>query len=304
MSDYLVVPYQQFEYVEKHALHNALAFYLALKFQGDKFRLNCPKYKEAYRLADLQDARTRKKHLQKLLELNWIGYNPVSGVYHVNGTLKIRQFLCLKNRTGLKIFKKDIQHIRVFTFGSILSYRLLLIDKAQKFKVSKEEKLALKEKRGVKKGFSFGETLIEFDKQSLEPKHVGMSVAKLGQVFNLSPSTCSELKQKARELGYIKIKKKILNLRRLEKPDYKIRNQIGFAYPEISHRLRFTKCYASGEILLGIQLYDEIFWNLEFKRLSSKEKIKKMGILDPKNSFSKNNDALYLQLLKKSKGKI
>jgi hypothetical protein len=105
-------------------------------------------------------------------------------------------------------------------------------------------------------------------------------------------------------LGYIKIKKKILNLRRLEKPDYKIRNQIGFAYPEISHRLRFTKCYASGEILLGIQLYDEIFWNLEFKRLGSKEKIKKMRILDPKNSFSKNNDALYLQLLKKSKGKI
>ena len=304
MSEYLVVPIQQCEYAEKHGIHNALAFYLALKFQDDKFRLNCPKYKAAYLLADIKDSRSRKKYLNTLIELNWIGYNPTSKVYHVNGTQKIRRFFGFEKRTAVKIFKKDLTEIRTFTFAAILCYRLLVIGKAKKKKASEDKERAPEKKRGVKKRFASKEVIfdLENDLLDLNADHVGMSVKKMGELYDLSPSTCSELKKKVQDLGYIKYRKVVKHLFSMKKPNYSIRNHYAFAFPEIANKLRFTKNYSTGTIHLGVQSYDEIFGNVDIKRLPSK-KFKKSANFCASPLFFDVFEGFQMKLLKKNKGR-
>lgn len=304
MSEYLVVPIQQYEYAEKHRIHNALAFYLALKFQDDKFRLNCSKYKAACLLADINDPRSRKKYLKTLIELNWIGFNPTSGVYHINGTQKIRRIFEFEKRTAVKIFQKDLPEIRTFTFAAILCYRLLVIGKAKKKSASEDKKRAPEKKRGVNKRFASKEVSFDLENNLLDlnADHVGMSVKKMGELYGLSPSTCSELKKKAQDLGYIKYRKVVKHLYSMKKPNYKIRGQFAFGYPELANKLRFTKNYSTGTIYLGVQSYDEFFGLLDIKRLPSKN-FKKASNFCASPLFFNDFDGFDLKLLKKNKGR-
>src|ERR1043166_656696 len=89
----LLVPVQVSEFVYDNGLTKPFSIFLYLKlFAGDKVSATDEVFamlRQDLKMTDPK-GRTFNKHFQQLLELNWIGYNAKSGVYHIRSFDYIR----------------------------------------------------------------------------------------------------------------------------------------------------------------------------------------------------------------------
>lgn len=277
VADYQVVPIEQVHFVEKKRIHREFVLYISLKMHGSKFRLNDELFTQACALAGIKDKRTVLKYLKVLTELNWIGYNSKSGVYHVNGTLKIRKQYDFKNRWAVRLYQKDLGHIRAFVLASIVNSKLYKIKSARNYHLGKASStntgLAPYLGRGANKGPVDREEVGCTLKERLRSlNYVTLSIEGISKLVPLAKSTISEHKQVMQKLGYLSLKKVIFNVARFDKPNYLAKDQFCKAYPELANRVRFTRNHKMRTYLMGIQMSDEITPLMSFKRLPSVDK--------------------------------
>ena len=70
----------------------------------------------------IKSTKTVKKHLQILVEKNWLGYIPSSHTYVVRGFEKIRMMEGFKTRSAAEFCFCDMDKFKAFLAGALISY--------------------------------------------------------------------------------------------------------------------------------------------------------------------------------------
>ncbi|MCH8905169.1 MAG: hypothetical protein IIA45_14805 [Bacteroidetes bacterium] len=136
----------------------------------------------------IKSTKTVKKHLQILVEKNWLGYIPSSHTYVVRGFEKIRMMEGFKTRSAAEFCFCDMDKFKAFLAGALISYLV-------NFQKRKE-----RECERVNKGRS------NHHSHNFLPFYPIANLA-LAKILNVSISTAFSLKLKARKAKFIAIKK-------------------------------------------------------------------------------------------------
>jgi hypothetical protein len=145
--------------------------------------------------------------LKRLIELNWIGYNKKSFVYHIRSFENIQRQYQLYKRTGFWFAIQDMQYFDAVLFGSVIGY------------LSKNQ--GKKQRTDRESGRS---------KQVLckSPGFYPISNWALAKILNISISTASLMKRRAEEEECISIKRK----RIVEPATHDVYKRLKETYPE------------------------------------------------------------------------
>jgi hypothetical protein len=131
--------------------------------------------------------RAFENHVKNLLELNWIGYNRETKIYHIRGFEFIQNQLGLRSRTG---FWFSFHQIRLFdgiVYGAIIGYLCKSQEKKQRI--------------DPKKGRS-NQVLCK------TPGYYPIANRALAKILNISISTASMMKRRAVQAQSIKVMRK------------------------------------------------------------------------------------------------
>jgi len=116
------VPVDLLSYVQENRLVKAFPVFLYLKcMTSGKVHNTDVAFTSMSDAIGVKDRRTLKKHISRLLALNWIGFNPKSGNYFIRSIgfiWKIHQF---KSKTAATFKFNDIRSVQAFITGSCLS---------------------------------------------------------------------------------------------------------------------------------------------------------------------------------------
>jgi len=115
------IPVEMCYYAAANRLIKPLQLYLLLKAHcSGKMRIDRPTlFKLAYKLG-YSHPKTVQAHLNKLQELNWIGYNPESGIYFIRGFDPIRQMHQWNRQGAARFNTSDIRQFKGFISAIII----------------------------------------------------------------------------------------------------------------------------------------------------------------------------------------
>jgi hypothetical protein len=77
--------------------------------------------------------KTFKTHLEKLIELNWIGYNPISGFYFIRGLNYVHRHIGVKTKTSSEFLIEEILFFKEFCIASFVGY-LIQLQKSKRWR--------------------------------------------------------------------------------------------------------------------------------------------------------------------------
>lgn len=181
----MCLPVELCQYVLTNKLTSPLKLFLALKFRCDGItKLNKEDLIEIGSSIRLTSYRAVKNNLNKLIQLNWVGYNTKTQIYFIRGFERIRTQLRFKRRKGAEFSISDIPEIKAFCFSSVVT---TLIN---------EQKRKIWNKEGG----------VQSNGCALQPPSNSFPVAlkALSKILNISPSTAFLFKQEAIRIGYLK----------------------------------------------------------------------------------------------------
>ena len=133
-----------------------------------------------------RSVRSLNNHIQRLKDLNWIGFNKDSGVYHIRGFNYLQRKHKLYSRTGFWFRIQDMEEFDSVVYGAIIGYLV----KSQ----GKKQRMDSQRRRS-------NQVLCK------SPGFYPVSNIALGKILNISTSTASNLKKRAEEGKYISIKR-------------------------------------------------------------------------------------------------
>lgn len=260
----LLLPTQVSEFVYDNELIKPFSIFLYLKmFAGGKVSANdevFAKLRQDLKMTDPKD-RTFRKHFQKLLDLNWIGYNEQSDMYHIRSFDFIRAVNGFKKRRATKLFFKDILQLQVYLVGVLLCTEV----HGQKYywEIVQGMLRTATKKRDVAKQS-------KTSRRSSKPPYYGLCNRKIARLLGCKYTRACTLKQAAADAGYITIRHRYADIKELEKADYLLRSHYAERRPEIAKRLRFWRQIKNGDKIVKVvqQLHDEIIPHIEFKRVA------------------------------------
>lgn len=260
----LLLPYQITEYVFYNDLYKPFSIFLYLKmFAGDKVSATDEVFAQLRQDLMMSDpkGRTFRKHLQKLLELNWIGYNAKSGIYHVRSFDFIRAVNGFKKRRATKLFLKDIQNLQVYLAAVLICTKI----HGQKYyweKVKGKSRTATKQ-RGVAKQS-------RASRHSTQPPYYGLCNRTIARLLGCKYTRACELKQAAAEAGYLTARHRYADIKEMDKADYMLRPMLAERSPNLAKRYRFWRQIKDGDKIVKVvqQLHDEIIPHIEYKRVA------------------------------------
>lgn len=131
--------------------------------------------------------RSFNRHIEKLMDLNWVGYNRDSGVYHIRGFAYLQTKYNYKSRTGFWFNIQDMVSFDAIIGAAVIGYLV----KSQ----GKKQRMDLKRGRS-------NQVLCK------TPGFFPVSNMALGKILNISTSTASILKNRAEREGYVTILRK------------------------------------------------------------------------------------------------
>jgi|GEM_PF-3410495 len=259
----LLVPVQISEFVYDNGLTKPFSIFLYLKlFAGDKVSATDEVFamlRQNLKMTDLK-GRTFNKHFQQLLELNWIGYNAKSGIYHIRSFDYIRAVNGFKRRRATKLFLKDILQLQVYLVGVLLCTEVY----AQKYywEIAKGRSRTATNKRDVA-------NQSRASRLSSKPPYYGICNKRIARLLGCKYTRACNLKQAAAEAGYITIRHRYADIKELDKADYNMRPMIAERRPELAKRMRFWRQIKNGDKIVKVvqQLHDEILPHIEYKRV-------------------------------------
>lgn len=257
--DHLNIPIEIIECVFKHNMRKHFRLFLYLKYiSSGKIHRNCTAFRQARKILGIQDKRTFDKYIQALLNQNWIGFNPTSGIYFIRSFDYLRwQHSFHKKRVAQFDFKKDINDLDAFMFGAVVGDRIIRHMNFREYH-KREERRIVTDKRGVAR---------QILPSPFYPDHIGLSVKTMGNLLGMSQTRAYELKVRAEQAGYLICNNKFRVVVRLESPDKTIKSFIGRGDPELSKKIRFSKRIVDGKKVIYVkeQLYDEVIPMITFK---------------------------------------
>ena len=195
------IPVSLLQFAEERSLIEELKFYIAIKLiASGKIKGKNKLFKPLFNLHGIKHHFTFNKRLNRLKQLNWVGYNPSSDYYFIRGYERVCTDLGLSSRTYAEFEIKYFDNFRVFVFAAIIGKKVKSMEYARK-KNKEENKLVPKYWEGTKPSVP-----LPF------PDYIGLPVASMAALTGKSMSWCSELKNKAEELGLLKTREKLITV--------------------------------------------------------------------------------------------
>jgi hypothetical protein len=191
-----------------------------------------------YKLKNLTSIKSRKKCIDKLVQLGWIGLDKIKNVIYLR---KIESFVSSTNSSYHKVvpfYKSNLSTAKSFVHAAVLSERL----QQQKSAIF----LQSRKKSAVKKSNA-----------AQQASYCGLGKFGLAKLFNCSAGQAVKIKCKLVTDGYIATKKRTKRIHTLSHPDMGLRKHLAAAFPGISDRLTFNK-NKNGGVDIYQQLHDEI----------------------------------------------
>jgi hypothetical protein len=257
--------------LSRHVYHNNLvspfSIYLYLKlFSDGKLHENSPVFKQMRKDLRLLDNRTFKKHVARLLELDWMGFNPISGFYFVRSFDYLRFIYTFKKRRASTFSLKDAKQVRKFLVGVILCTNVMGQEFYWERKYMRGRRTATK-KTDVA---SHSKVLSEV------PDYYGLSVKAIAKELGCSQTRASVLKNAAAKAGYIKVNKKFVLYTKLTRADFGLRCNINDMFPNLKGKLRVIPKSVKGfmEYHIMVQCHDEIIPQMRFKTVNKFNNLK------------------------------
>jgi hypothetical protein len=268
-NPYITIPVEVSQHVYEDRLVKPFAIYLFLKmYSSGKVHEASEVFELLRQELGMKDNRTFKKHLGKVLELDWVGYNKKSGYYHVRTIDHIRAVNGFIKRRATRLESKDIQQLQTYLVGAIINQNIHTQRYCREF---------LKMKLGIAT-LTWGvanQSLGTF--QEYGKSHYGISNQRLAKILGCKYTRACQLKHQAAAAGYIYVRHRYKDYCILDKPDYDFRSMIAeTGRPRLAQRLKFWRQFVDGQVIFKVvqQLHDEIIPNMEFKRLSSYSSLK------------------------------
>jgi hypothetical protein len=249
-----------------NGLHKSFAIFLYLKLlAGDKVSDKAPLWDSLHRDLKMNDpkGRTFRKHFQELLDRNWVGYNPLTGIYHIRSFDYLRAHYGFKKRSATELTLHDIKQIQVYLVGVLISAEI----NAHKYyweKVKRKPRAATK-KRGVA-----NQSTASLSSQS-RPPYYGLSNRRIAHHLGCKPTRACVLKKAAAQAGYLTIRHRYKDFKDLAQADYALRPALAQSKPAEAKRLRFWSPTVDGSrgIKVVLQQHDEIIPHLRSRRIRS-----------------------------------
>lgn len=265
----LSVPVQISEFVFDNDLVKPFSIFLYLKLMaGDKVHDDdevISQLKMDLKMSDPKN-RTYRKHFQPLLDLNWIGYNQKSGIYHIRSFDYIRATNQFKQRRATMLCLKDIKQMQSYLVG-------VKINNIICNQIYHWEKLKRK-RRTVTQRDVTNQSKSSF--HSSQPAYYGICNRKLAELLNCKYTRASTLKKEAAENGYIEVGHRYLDIAVLDKSDYQLRARLAQSDPAVAKRCKFWRKKVNGKYVIKLvqQLHDEITPLMTYKKIISFSNLK------------------------------
>lgn len=244
-------------------LGKAFALFIYLKcYSSGKVHEHSRLFQSISSVLGIKDNRTIRSYLEKLQNLNWVGYNPKSGYYFIRGFDIIRKTLHLKSRKAAIFDYREIDLLaEAFLPAALICERI----KAQQYhwEVSprRQAKFATKKLGVANQSFPASD--------ASRPPYYGLSNKGIAVLLFCKMTRGCELKQQAESAGYLQTKKHFNVIATIPKPDFRFREVVKANHPELAKRIRFRTKRVKRKTMIQIvqQLHDEVIPYVGFKNI-------------------------------------
>ncbi|MBD1398352.1 hypothetical protein H9Q13_14365 [Pontibacter sp. JH31] len=252
------IPVQLALHAERASLIEELKVYVALKMLcSGKIKANSRLIKPLREHIGIKCRKTFKKHLNKLIALNWIGHNESSNYIFIRSYNRICSQLEIPDKTYVWFETDSFRNFREFVFASIVCCKINHIKYAKQRNRRGNRLVPQYRVNGTNP--SLPSTVFDYN---------GLSVHYISELIGKSLSRCSELRQAAHRAGFLITKQKYQKIDVFPKSRY-IKDYLKEKYPTKHHRL---KCRAikngenKGRIAILEQLENEIIPLIRFRK--------------------------------------
>lgn len=191
----MLVPIPMCIWVAQHNQEGVFQFFLFLKwlYKCGKTKLSNTELHALASMMNYSDIRPIQKHIDTLMELEWLRLNDKTGFYIIASFDRLRHMYGWESRASIECTLKELNNIRAIVGASIFAYQ----HKDFWRKVKREKSVRIK-----------GRTY-HFLSPSFNYKNHFAPVATTGieALHNISKSKASELKHAALKANYILVKK-------------------------------------------------------------------------------------------------
>lgn len=237
---YFSIPIEFCWYVITKKVSREAQLYLYLKSICDgKIKIDRSLLIEIAQNLELKAFQTLRSALKRLIDKNWIGYNPKSKNYFIRSFAEVGRLHGFKRKLVAKFEIEDLIELKAFLIGAIVGDLI----RNQKRKLKMAERL---------KGRSF---------QPFEAtaSFYPMANEALAKILGVSLHTAYSYKRLADKGGFINVKK---NARELKVPLNEIFH-FKKAFPEYAAKLRVARLYKD-EYITYLQEVDSVKSNVTF----------------------------------------
>lgn len=191
----MLVPIPMCIWVAQHNQERTFQFYLFLKwlYKHGKTKLSPVEIKAIASMMNYADTRPVKKHIETLLELEWIKLNEKTGYYILVSIDRLRHAYDWESRASLECTLDEINNIQAFVGAAIYTYQ----HKDFWRKVKREKSVCLKGRTYHFLSPSFNYT----------NKYAPIATTGIQALYGISKSKASYLKHAALKAGHILVKK-------------------------------------------------------------------------------------------------
>jgi len=202
----------------------------------------------------IRDSRTFRKYISKLVQHQFLVYNPKSGYYFIRGFERLRTIHGIKDRTSVLLYRHQLSDIQAFIDTALIGQ---VIQNQEYYWVKGKERF----RRAALTMKDNANTLVVVD-PTTRPPYFGLSNVRIADKLNCSLSQACKRKHKAETAGLLQTTAHYKHYHTLPKADYQIRSHVYKSYPTLINRLRFRKVKnpntGLNEVELVQQLHDEI----------------------------------------------
>lgn len=182
-SSYLLLPIALCRKVVQEGIESPFRLYVYLNLTtSGKLKLQRGLKNEMAKDLGFRTFKSINVNLDRLTELNWIGYDKKNKVIFLRSLDKIRKQEGINSRSAVSVEIEDLEHFKAFLSGALIGW-------AVKYSKGKEWERARKKGRAMQNSHSF---------------HPSASNG-LSRFYGISLSKAHRMKQWAKEAGYIEL---------------------------------------------------------------------------------------------------
>jgi hypothetical protein len=227
-------------------LFTELTAYVALQINSDGILRRIEAMRILSNVKGLKSAKSRNKYLNEIIRLKWVGYDAKNKKIYLRNIKNITPNLDYSYYKVASIPKNDIENVKSFVYGVILSEKL------------QQQKSAIFLK-------SRNNSATKKHRVATQSDYCGIGKNGLASLFQCSTSEAVKIKNRLVKHDIIATKKRYKKIHTLNQADMNLKNYLHVAFPGKSDKLSFVRNNNGGVDIIQ-QLHDEIKSNLVLKK--------------------------------------